>query len=362
MTMELDEIKSHLQGRNDADLFARAEEVKQGIFGRDIFLRGIVEFSSICCKTCLYCGLRAANHDAVRYRLRPEQIVEAARLAPELGLGTVVLQSGDDYFFSTEDIRSIVEGIKKHTDLAVTLSVGDRPLDEFKSFRDIGADRYLLKLETTDPELYARIRPKERLEDRLARLDTLRSLGYEVGSGIIVGLPGMTMDILARDILTLARLDLDMLAAGPFVPHPQTPLKDAPPGDMQTTLRVTALLRILSPRSNIPATSALGVLPPSAGGKDGRALGLHAGCNVIMPSLTPESVRRAYEIYPGKNAFSDNARHSVKAVKNIIREEGFTPSPDKGFAPGPEVVGQLNYRCREGESLYKGFSPGESST
>lgn len=326
--MNIQTVLEHLRGHNDQALFAEAEVVKRAVFGRQVFLRGIVEFSSHCCKRCLYCGLRAPNTRAVRYRLAPERIVQAALLASDLGLGTVVLQSGDDYSYDARTICDMVRAIKERSSLAVTLSLGDRPLEDLTRLRDSGADRYLIKLETTDPALYARLRPGERIEDRLERLEALRSLGYEVGSGIIVGLPGMTGDILARDILRLAELDLDMLAAGPFVPHPQTPLGEESCGSLEATLRVTALLRILSPRSNIPATSALNSLPGAVSGPDVRA-----GCNVIMPSLTPEDVRRGYEIYPGKNVVEAGARQVVSRVKAAIHQEGFVPSADPGFAP-----------------------------
>ncbi len=331
-------ILEYLQGRDDQGLFAAARQTREDTFGRDVFLRGIVEFSSFCCKKCLYCGLRAPNTRALRYRLPPERIVEAACLAPELGLGTVVLQSGDDYTYSADTIRAMVEEIKRRRDVAVTLSLGDRPLKEMTRFRESGADRYLIKLETCDPDLYARMRPGESLEQRLERLEHLRGLGFEIGSGIIVGLPGMSLEILASDILRLAELDLDMIAVGPFVPHPCTPLADAPPGGLEETLRAAALLRLLSPGSNIPATSALNARPSKAEAsdalapEDGRALGLRAGCNVIMPSLTPEDVRGAYEIYPGKNAFTANARQSVRRVRELIRQEGLLPSPALGFA------------------------------
>lgn len=335
MTMRLQTVKDLLAGRDDPALMTEARTIQEQVFGRDIYLRGIVEFSSVCCKKCLYCGLRAPNKHAVRYRLPLERILDAALLAHELGLGTVVLQSGDDYSYTADDICSLVETIKSESPLAVTLSLGDRPLEEMARFRDSGADRYLIKLETTHPGLYARFRPGEHIRDRLERVEALRDLGYEVGSGIIVGLPGMTPDVLARDVLRLAELDLDMLAVGPFVPHASTPLAHEPQGSLEESLRVAALLRILSPRSNIPATSALNSL---ARGKDeqGRALGLRAGCNVVMPSLTPEEVRRAYEIYPGKNAFTENARQSVAAVVSMIRNQGLRPSSAQGFAPRRE--------------------------
>lgn len=327
-TLTRNDILGLLQGNDDAWLFKTADETRRRVFGDDVFLRGIIEFSNHCCRRCQYCGLRAPNTDATRYRIDAEDILAAASLIPRLGFGTLVMQSGDDFHYSTEDISRIVADIKDRLDIAVTLSLGDRGQDEFAAWREAGADRYLIKLETTDAALYATCRPGEDIRDRFRRIEALKALGYEVGSGIITGLPGMTDEILADDILRVSSLELDMIAAGPFVPHPATPFARSPHGDIIKNYRVTALLRILNPEANIPATSALDALEA-----DGRRLGLMRGCNVIMPSLTPEDVRAAYTIYPGKNTFTTGPLAYVEEVKTMIRELGFVPSTSKGFSP-----------------------------
>lgn len=319
------ELLEWLRGADDAALFAAADKIRRERYGTEVFLRGIVEFSNHCVKRCRYCGLRAPNTRAQRYRLAPADILEAAALAARLGLGTVVLQSGDDPFYDRETIAALVRRIKREHDLAVTLSLGDRTDEEFACWKEAGADRYLLKIETGDKTLYERNRPGERIEDRLERVRCLKKYGYEVGSGVIVDLPGMDLEILAADIETLAGLELDMLAAGPFIPHPDTPLRSAPQGLLAPALRTSALLRILNPWANIASTSALDAAAPN-----GRKLGLNAGCNVLMPSLTPEKVRADYAIYPGKNAAG--IQDNVRKLQQDIRELGLEPSNSQGFA------------------------------
>ncbi|MFK4764037.1 [FeFe] hydrogenase H-cluster radical SAM maturase HydE [Desulfobaculum sp. SPO524] len=330
MTMNLSrsDIITLLDGHDDRWLYGAADATRRDVFGTDVYLRGIVEFSNHCCRRCQYCGLRAPNTKAQRYRLDAEHIENAAALVPQLGFGTLVLQSGDDFSYSGEAIAALVRNIKEQQDIAITLSLGDRTEDDFALWRDSGADRYLLKLETTDPDLYAACRPGENLADRFRRIEELRKLGYEVGSGVITGLPGMTTPRLADDLLRLSSLELDMIAAGPFVPHPQTPFAGEDHGSLDTNYRASAILRLLNPQANIPATSALDVL--QAGG---RCTALARGCNVIMPSLTPEDVRAAYSIYPGKNTFTSDALAYAEDVKAMIREAGYTPSASQGFSP-----------------------------
>lgn len=322
-----DEIRTFLQGHNDTELFARANEEKEHVFGKFVFLRAVIEFSNHCNKRCQYCGLRAPNKDVVRYRMDRETILAAANAAAVSNVGTIVLQSGDDFRYSTEEIGEIVTTIRARHDLAITLSVGDRGIDEYRYWRDCGADRCLVKLETTDPALYSRFRLGESYAERLHRVEALREMGYEVGSGIIVGLPGMDVETTLSDIMALSALDLDMLAAGPFIPHPQTPLADENAGDIALSHRVTALLRLLNPGANIPATSALVALAPNSQGE-----ALQRGCNVIMPSMTPEEHRSDYTIYPGKNRTHATATASLEAARQTIRDLGLTPSASKGFS------------------------------
>ncbi|SKA79904.1 [FeFe] hydrogenase H-cluster radical SAM maturase HydE [Desulfobaculum bizertense] len=326
-TLSSSDILQFLSGRRDSELFAQADAEKTRVFGRDIFLRGIVEFSNHCRNRCQYCGLRAPNTELTRYRISRDDILLATRSIADMGLGTVVLQSGDDFHFSAEEIGGIIRQIKAERDIAVTLSLGDRSREEFALWRDCGADRYLLKIETTALDLFRRCRPGARFDERLRRIESLQELGYEVGSGIITGLPGMTHTILAQDILQLSKMGLDMIAAGPFVPHPQTPFANEAPGDVDESNRVTALLRLLNPGTNIPATSALDALRPGS-----RIAALKMGCNVVMPSFTPQSVRAAYNIYPGKNMIPSPALQIVESVRSAISELGLVPSTSQGFS------------------------------
>lgn len=322
------ELRGLLQGADDEALFAAARQTRERVFGKDVYLRGIVEFSSHCRRQCQYCGLRADNHSQQRYRLPVDEIVKAAAMAPELGLGTVVLQSGEDARFDAGTVGEIVSRIKQ-LGMAVTLSLGERHREELQYWRKCGADRYLLKFETSNPELHARLRPGCSLAKRLACLETLRELGYEIGAGCIVGLPGQCLDDLIQDLRLMQRLQPEMASAGPFLPHPDTPLGHEPPGSVPLCLRFMALLRLLVPQANIPATSALEVAQ-----SEGRLLGLQAGGNVIMPTITPAAVRAGYAIYPGKNAAGDDLRVLVQQVKQTIHQAGLRPSAAAGPSPG----------------------------
>jgi len=344
-TLNKQDILTYLTGANDDELFERANDTKRQMFGDEVYLRAIIEFSNVCNKKCHYCGLRAPNGTIARYRMRDKAILDAAAMATTQGAGTIVLQSGDDFSYSTQAVGEMVRDIKARHDVAVTLSLGDRGLDEYAYWRECGADRYLLKLETTDPRQYKRLRDGEDFSARLHRVESLRRLGYEVGSGIIVGLPDSDIISTLRDILFITDLDLDMIAAGPFVPHPQTPLANALPGSISLSHRVTALLRILNPHANIPATSALSALNSEC-----REMALLRGCNVLMPSMTPEEYREDYNIYPGKNRSNTNVTDSLTLAKANIRSLGLVPSPSKGFSPRRNDVHESTARCATGHS------------
>ncbi|MGV8079628.1 MAG: [FeFe] hydrogenase H-cluster radical SAM maturase HydE [Syntrophales bacterium] len=277
-----------------------ADAVRREAVGDAVYLRGIVEFSNFCRQNCLYCGLRRDNRDVVRYRMDEDTVLAAVRGIRDRGIGTVVLQSGEDPAYSRDDLCRIIGRIKDETGLAVTLSVGEWSREDYRAFREAGADRYLLKHETASPDLYRRLRPGCVLENRLRCLKDLRDLGYEVGAGNMVGLPGQTPEILADDLLLVRSLDADMLGIGPFIPHPGTPLAGLPGGNLARTLRVLALARLLTRNTNIPATTAVGTLQP-----EGRIRALRAGANVVMPDFTPESLRARYDIYPGKSTVPD---------------------------------------------------------
>lgn len=291
------------------ELWREADATRRARVGDAVHLRGLVEISNYCVRQCAYCGLHAGNRSLPRYRMEPEEVVDAARQAAGFGYGTVVLQAGEDYGLHAEWIAGIVRRIKAETGLAVTLSLGERSEADLACWRQAGADRYLLRFETSDRDLFDRIHPGLRGEscDRIAILKRLKGLGYETGSGIMVGLPGQTWESVARDLALFRELDLDMIGIGPYIPHPETPLGDgrlAPrpvngeqvPASELTVYKAMALTRLLRPDANIPSTSALATINKA----NGRELGLQRGANVVMPNLTPFKYRRLYQIYPAK--------------------------------------------------------------
>ncbi len=262
--------------------------------GDSIHLRGLIEISNQCAQDCLYCGLRRGNTAAPRYRMSAEEIVQAARETRALGIETVVLQSGEAAAYGTEELCSVIRRIKD-LGVAVTLSFGEKSREQYEAYRDAGADRYLLKFETSDRALFQKLRPGASYENRFRCLDWLKDLGYQVGSGVMAGLPGQTPEILANDILRFKEMDLDMIGVGPFIPHPETPLADCPPGDAELALKTLALTRLAVPRAHLPATTSIEALTPG-----GRERALLCGANVIMPNRTPLAYRPLYEIYPNQ--------------------------------------------------------------
>jgi len=283
-------------GPNEPVLRRRADAVRAGVKGPTVRLRALLEFSNRCVQNCLYCGLRRGNRRLERYALEPDEIVTLALRAVRAGYATVVLQSGEDPVFDRDTVARIVAAIKEEAPrAAVTLSVGERSRADYKTWRRAGADRYLLKHETSDPALYARLRPGRRLAQRLRRAEWLKELGYELGLGNMIGLPGQSRQSLVDDLHLMARFQPAMTGIGPFIPHPATPLGGEPPGDAALTLNFVALTRLLLPQAHIPATTALTTLDPQA-----RVEALRAGADVLMVGVGPDESRRLYEIYPGR--------------------------------------------------------------
>ncbi|AEF94388.1 Radical SAM domain protein [Desulfotomaculum nigrificans CO-1-SRB] len=315
-------------GEEASQLFALADQVRQQNMGDEVHLRGIIEFSNYCCNDCYYCGLRRSNKDIKRYRIPREEVLAAAKHAAELGYGTIVLQSGEDLYYSGAELAEMVAQIKRIGNFAVTVCVGERSLADYQLMREAGADRYLLKHETADPQLFAQLRPGTTLQERLERLKWLRELGYQVGSGNMVGLPGQTMATLADDILLLKELDVEMAGIGPFIPHHQTPLRDCPPGDLNLTLKVLAVARLVLPQTHLPATTAVGTLHPR-----GRQMALGCGANVIMPNLSPASYRKMYAIYPEKAGSKEDPDESHHKIVSLIKEAGRAVSSGRGDSP-----------------------------
>ena len=318
-TLDKEEIVRRLKDDAGQDeLLAKADKVRHDYVGDEVHLRGLVEFSNICRNNCLYCGIRRDNAHLCRYRMDEEELIETARRGVALGFKTIVMQSGEDMYYNTERMCRIVETIKKF-DVAVTLSIGERTYKEYKAFREAGADRYLMRIETTDKDLYHKLDPNMSWQKRYECLLMLKELGYELGSGCMVGLPEQSIESIADDLLFLKELEVDMAGIGPFIPHQHTPLKDDTGGTLDLALRTMALMRLLLPDINIPATTAMESLHPQ-----GRIKALKSGANVVMPNITEGEYRKLYELYPGKICVNDTPAHCRSCIGLKIMSIGRT--------------------------------------
>ena len=306
-------------------LFKEADRIRYENVGDEVHLRGLIEFSNICKRQCKYCGLRSPNNKVERYRILKDEILLLAQNAVKMGYKTIVLQSGEDDFYDTDKMCEIISGIKKF-DVALTLSIGEKSYEEYKAFKEAGADRYLLRIETTDKNLYNQMHPYASFENRINCLENLKILNYEVGTGCLVGLPNQTIESLANDVEFFKEINADMVGIGPFIPHAQTPLADAEKGDFLLALKVMALVRINLPDINIPATTAMETLNPN-----GRIIALQSGANVVMPNITSKEYRAKYEIYPGKICLNENPEQCRGCIEGKIRAIGRTIAANKGF-------------------------------
>lgn len=332
-----DDLISLLQAEDSGcleELFRKADRIRRENVGDEIHLRGLIEFSNYCRKNCNYCGIRAGNRYLQRYRMEEDEIVATAVQAEQLGYRTVVLQSGEDPFYTVSKLINIIEQIKEKTDLAITLSIGERPRPEYEQYFAAGADRFLLRFETSNPVLYQHLHPDSDYQGRMNALGWLKEIGYEVGSGIMIGLPGQTVADLADDILTFKNMDLDMIGVGPYICHQDTPLAGAADGTVDMTFKVIALTRIVTGNTHIPATTALATLRPA----DGREKALELGANVMMPNVTPVKYRAMYELYPAKVCIGEDARQCRGCMQRriyslnrpISREHGRSPKTASG--------------------------------
>ncbi len=304
-----------------------ARGICDSIYGRDIYLRGLIEVSSYCKNDCLYCGIRRSNKNAQRYRLTDGEILECCQEGYEIGFRTFVLQGGEDGQFTKERVCSLVREIKsRYPDCAVTLSLGEKPYDEYKAYKDAGADRYLLRHETADEGHYSLLHPDfMSLATRKRCLSDLVSLGFQTGAGMMVGAPYQTAEHLALDMLYLYELKPQMVGLGPFIPHKDTPFFDKPRGSFEMCIFLLSLVRIMLPNVLLPATTALGTINPK-----GRELGVLAGANVIMPNLSPLSVRKKYMLYEGKICTGDESAQSVISVQKRMESIGYRVSFARG--------------------------------
>ncbi len=329
MNLSLNNIE-HLLTTSDPtaidDLFAEACRVRDEVYGRKVFMRGLIEITNHCKNNCLYCGIRR-DADTRRYRLTKEQILDCCRTGRKLGFRTFVLQGGEDGWFTDELVCDIVRSIKREfPDCAVTLSLGERGRESFARLREAGADRYLLRHETADAAHYAHLHPAEMsFEHRMQCLRDLRELGFQVGAGFMVGSPGQSIETLKKDLLFIADFRPEMVGIGPFIPAAGTPFENERAGSVELTLRLLAIIRILHPHVLLPATTALGTLHPT-----GRERAVMAGANVVMPNLSPQDTRALYSIYNNKLSTGSEAAESAADIRLRMKAIGMEVPEDRG--------------------------------
>lgn len=316
------ELKSLIENRTEEDFALLSEKARlrcEEEYGNQVFMRGLIEFSSYCKNNCLYCGLRRGNKNAERYRLTPEEIISCCENGYELGFRTFVLQGGEDGFYTDDTFCEIIKKVKeKFPDTAVTLSLGERSRESFQRLFDAGADRYLLRHETADKSHYQKLHPEEMSFDhRMDCLKALREIGYQTGCGFMVGSPYQTVDCLVSDLRFIKEFKPHMVGIGPFIPHKDTPFGEEKAGTLELTLYLLAIIRLLLPKVLLPATTALGTISPT-----GREQGFMAGANVVMPNLSPVGVRKKYSLYDNKICTGEEAAECVNCLKRRVQSTG----------------------------------------
>ena len=322
--MNKDEIVEILTCKSADIYYKKADAIRREYCGNIVHLRALIEFSNFCKKQCLYCGINAKNKNVKRYRLSEQDIVKSAKYAQKIGFKTIVLQSGEDDYFDVKKMCSIIEKIKE-LNLVITLSIGEKTKDEYRAYKDSGADRYLLRIETTDENLYKKLHPNSDFKNRLKCLYNLKELGFELGSGIMVGLPQQSIESIADDILFFKKIDVDMVGLGPFISNSETELKNFPNGSYELALRSIAATRLLMPDINVPATTAMETLL-----KEGRKIALQSGANVVMPNITPQNIRGNYSLYPNKQSINVLDDDSLNLLREEIASIGDSISDDFG--------------------------------
>ena len=325
-----EEFKLLLEDESEETLNAlnkRAARVSKKTYGNKVYIRGLIEFTNYCKNDCYYCGIRKSNCRAERYRLTDEQILECCAAGYKLGFRTFVLQGGEDGFFTDEKMLAIIKKIKKsYPDCALTLSIGERSYDSYKAFFDAGADRYLLRHETADSKHYSRLHPESlSLENRMKCLFDFKEIGYQVGCGFMVGSPYQTTDSIIKDLKFIRKLNPHMVGIGPFIPHNATPFRACKQGDMQLTLKLLSIIRLMLPNVLLPATTALGTIDPA-----GREKGILAGANVVMPNLSPNDVRKKYLLYDNKICTGDEAAECILCLKSRMGSIGYEIVSSRG--------------------------------
>lgn len=329
---ELVELLERNSEQEDQVLFQKADAVRRLYYGQDVFIRGLVEFTNYCRNDCFYCGIRKGNRHVRRYRLTEEDIMQCCREGYGLGFRTFVLQGGEDAFFTDERMCHIVSGIRNaYPDCAVTLSVGEKPKESYQAFFSAGADRYLLRHETADDWHYEKLHPPGMSAGNRKRcLYDLKEIGFQVGAGFMVGSPYQTTGHIIQDLRFLQELGPDMIGIGPFISHARTPFREFRNGTLTLTLRLIAVLRLMFPYALIPATTALGTIDPA-----GREKGLKAGANVVMPNLSPVSVRKLYDLYENKICTGGEAAQCRGCLEKRVEAAGYRIVTDRGDVRRP---------------------------
>ncbi|WP_303867324.1 [FeFe] hydrogenase H-cluster radical SAM maturase HydE [Acetobacterium wieringae] len=331
--LKRDEFKWLLENNTPelrADLSNRAQRVAGETFGKGVYVRGLIEFSNYCKNDCYYCGIRQGNEAVHRYRLSEQEILDCCALGYDLGFRTFVLQGGEDPGFSDEQMGALIKKIRAgYPDCAITLSLGERSREVYQAFYIAGANRYLLRHETATAEHYKKLHPRELLlENRKACLQDLKAIGFQVGTGFMVGSPHQTVENLVADLAFIKELNPQMIGIGPFIPHQHTPYKDAKAGTLEETLLLISILRLMLPKALIPATTALGTIDPN-----GRELGILAGANVVMPNLSPVSVRKDYSLYDNKICTGDEAAECRECLSKRMSGIGYEILTHRGDYP-----------------------------
>lgn len=294
-------------------LFKAANRVRKKFVKREVHLKALIEISNICAKECFYCGLRSKNKSLKRYKMSVDEVISCAQKAAVSGYKTIVMQSGESGAFKDDEICKIISEIKKFG-VQITLSFGEKSFEQYRAYKEAGADRYLLRIETTNQALYKALHPNMSLKNRIKCLENLQILGYETGSGLLVGLPGSSAKILAKDLMFLKNRDFDMIGIGPFIPATNTPLEGAKASDLRLALKANAITRLLLPKINIPATTAIETLDPN----EGRKIALKSGANVIMPSITQGKYHDLYRLYPNKFCLKESVGEIYRKFDDML--------------------------------------------
>lgn len=323
---ELEFLLENLNDDSKKYLIEKSNLTRMKVYGDKVYLRGLIEFTNYCVRNCMYCGIRASNKNAERYRLTIDEILECAELGDRLGYKTYVLQGGEDPYFTDDIMVEIISKIKRRfPENAITISLGERSYESYEKMFKAGADRYLIRHETATKELYEKLHPGASFENRRRCLEDLKKIGYQIGSGFMIGLPGQKVSDLVNDLLYVKELNPHMVGIGPFISHKDTPLKNEKNGTLEDTITLIAILRLLLPKALIPATTSLGTINPL-----GRELGIKAGANVVMPNLSPTSVREKYSLYDGKICTGDEAAECRRCIEGRINRAGFKVEVSRG--------------------------------